>query len=48
VYPTRGEVYIKTRTRKDGTIVDDEAAHVVVMYYKVLIYIYIYIYYGCA
>ncbi|KAK1414960.1 hypothetical protein QVD17_30726 [Tagetes erecta] len=29
VYPTRGEVYIKTRTRKDGTIVDDEAAHVV-------------------
>ncbi|KAK1415165.1 hypothetical protein QVD17_30937 [Tagetes erecta] len=29
VYPTRGEVYIKTRTRKDGTIFDDKAAHVV-------------------
>ncbi|KAL8216173.1 hypothetical protein R6Q57_023010 [Mikania cordata] len=29
VYPTRGEMYIKTRTRKDGTIVDDEASHVV-------------------
>ncbi|KAL8257217.1 hypothetical protein R6Q59_029258 [Mikania micrantha] len=25
VYPTRGEMYIKTRTRKDGSIVDDEA-----------------------
>ncbi|KAL8240452.1 hypothetical protein R6Q59_013807 [Mikania micrantha] len=30
VYPTRGEMYIKTRTRKDGSIVDDEAARVVV------------------
>ncbi|KAL8215777.1 hypothetical protein R6Q57_022614 [Mikania cordata] len=30
VYPSRGEMYIKTRTRKDGTIVDDEACHVVV------------------
>ncbi|KAL8237069.1 hypothetical protein R6Q59_018150 [Mikania micrantha] len=29
VYPTRGEMYIKTRTRKNGTIVDDEASHVV-------------------
>ncbi|KAL8232193.1 hypothetical protein R6Q57_001971 [Mikania cordata] len=29
VYPTRGEMYIKTRTRKDESIVDDEAAHVV-------------------
>ncbi|KAL8204465.1 hypothetical protein R6Q57_010088 [Mikania cordata] len=29
VYPTRGEMYIKTRTRKDGTIVDVEASHVV-------------------
>ncbi|KAL8249567.1 hypothetical protein R6Q59_006435 [Mikania micrantha] len=28
VYPTRGEMYIKTQTRKDGTIVDDEASHV--------------------
>ncbi|KAL8255729.1 hypothetical protein R6Q59_030796 [Mikania micrantha] len=26
VYPTRGEVYIKTCTRKDGSIVDDEGA----------------------
>ncbi|KAL8209613.1 hypothetical protein R6Q57_006345, partial [Mikania cordata] len=25
VYPTRGEMYIKTRTCKDGSIVDDEA-----------------------
>ncbi|KAK1441066.1 hypothetical protein QVD17_06903 [Tagetes erecta] len=32
VYPTRGEVYIKTRTRKDGTIMDDKAAHVVDRY----------------
>ncbi|KAL8214416.1 hypothetical protein R6Q57_003865 [Mikania cordata] len=29
VYPTRGEMYIKTRTRKNGSIVDDEASHVV-------------------
>ncbi|KAL8251717.1 hypothetical protein R6Q59_035410 [Mikania micrantha] len=29
VYPTRGEMYIKTRTRKDGSVVDDEAASVV-------------------
>ncbi|KAL8225915.1 hypothetical protein R6Q57_018472 [Mikania cordata] len=29
VYPTRGEMYIKTRTRKDGSIVNDEAARVV-------------------
>ncbi|KAL8215758.1 hypothetical protein R6Q57_022595 [Mikania cordata] len=29
VYPTRGEMYIKTPTRKDGTIVDVEASHVV-------------------
>ncbi|KAK9073297.1 hypothetical protein SSX86_007621 [Deinandra increscens subsp. villosa] len=29
VYPTRGEMYIKTRTRKDGSIVDDEALGVV-------------------
>ncbi|XP_076914119.1 uncharacterized protein LOC143572995 [Bidens hawaiensis] len=29
VYPTRGELYIKTHTQKDGTIVDDKAAHVV-------------------
>ncbi|KAL8202088.1 hypothetical protein R6Q57_011235 [Mikania cordata] len=29
VYPTRGEMYIKTRTRKDGSIVDDEATRVV-------------------
>ncbi|KAL8217946.1 hypothetical protein R6Q57_021319 [Mikania cordata] len=29
VYPSRGEMYIKTRTRKDGTIVDDEASHLV-------------------
>ncbi|KAL8252131.1 hypothetical protein R6Q59_035824 [Mikania micrantha] len=28
VYPTRGEMYIKTRTRKDGSVVDDEAAGV--------------------
>ncbi|KAL8202073.1 hypothetical protein R6Q57_011220 [Mikania cordata] len=27
VYLTRGEMYIKTQTRKDGTIVDDEASH---------------------
>ncbi|KAL8199798.1 hypothetical protein R6Q57_013366 [Mikania cordata] len=25
----KGEMYIKTQTRKDGTIVDDEASHVV-------------------
>ncbi|KAK9050291.1 hypothetical protein SSX86_030739 [Deinandra increscens subsp. villosa] len=29
MYPTRGEMYIKTRTRKDGSIVDDEALGVV-------------------
>ncbi|KAL8201068.1 hypothetical protein R6Q57_012407, partial [Mikania cordata] len=29
VYPTRGEMYIKTRTRKDRSIVDDEATRVV-------------------
>ncbi|KAL8211241.1 hypothetical protein R6Q57_005678 [Mikania cordata] len=29
VYSTRGEMYIKTRTRKDGSVVDDEAASVV-------------------
>ncbi|XP_076930117.1 uncharacterized protein LOC143594765 isoform X3 [Bidens hawaiensis] len=29
VQPTRGELYIKTHTRKDGTIVDEEAAKVV-------------------
>ncbi|XP_071726157.1 uncharacterized protein [Rutidosis leptorrhynchoides] len=28
-YPTRGEIYIKSHTRKDGTIVDDKAAEVV-------------------
>ncbi|KAI3798474.1 hypothetical protein L1987_33751 [Smallanthus sonchifolius] len=30
VYPTRGEMYITTRTHKDGSIVDDKAAEVVV------------------
>ncbi|KAJ0754544.1 putative transposase, Ptta/En/Spm, plant [Helianthus annuus] len=29
VYPTRGEMYITTRTRKDGSFVDDKAANVV-------------------
>ncbi|KAK9062426.1 hypothetical protein SSX86_019612 [Deinandra increscens subsp. villosa] len=29
MYPTRGEMYIKTRTRNDGSIVDDEALGVV-------------------
>ncbi|KAJ9544537.1 hypothetical protein OSB04_024244 [Centaurea solstitialis] len=29
VYPSRGEMYVKTRTRKDGSIVDDKAAEVV-------------------
>ncbi|KAK1415308.1 hypothetical protein QVD17_31087 [Tagetes erecta] len=29
VYPTRGEMYITTRTHKDGSIVDDKAADVV-------------------
>ncbi|KAL8268860.1 hypothetical protein R6Q59_002658 [Mikania micrantha] len=29
VYPTRGEMYIKTRTRKDGSFVNDEDASVV-------------------
>ncbi|KAL8245820.1 hypothetical protein R6Q59_007036 [Mikania micrantha] len=29
VYPTRGEMYKKTRTCKDGSVVDDEAASVV-------------------
>ncbi|XP_076953230.1 uncharacterized protein LOC143627244 [Bidens hawaiensis] len=29
VHPTQGELYIKTHTRKDGTIVDEEAAKVV-------------------
>ncbi|KAI3798896.1 hypothetical protein L1987_34180 [Smallanthus sonchifolius] len=29
VYPTRAEMYITTRTRKDGSIVDDKAAEVV-------------------
>ncbi|KAL8243995.1 hypothetical protein R6Q59_010253 [Mikania micrantha] len=29
VCPTRGEMYIKTRTRKDGSVVDNEAASVV-------------------
>ncbi|KAL8245640.1 hypothetical protein R6Q59_006856, partial [Mikania micrantha] len=38
VYPTRGEMYITTWTRKDGTIVDDEASHVVVMYSNVPIF----------
>ncbi|KAL8197938.1 hypothetical protein R6Q57_030058 [Mikania cordata] len=28
-YPTIGEMSIKTRTHKNGTIVDDEASHVV-------------------
>ncbi|KAI7726493.1 hypothetical protein M8C21_015315 [Ambrosia artemisiifolia] len=35
VYPTRGEMYITSRTRKDGSIVDDEAANVVVMCFYV-------------
>ncbi|XP_022001786.1 uncharacterized protein LOC110899219 [Helianthus annuus] len=29
IHPTRGEMYIKTRTRKDGSIVDDNATQVV-------------------
>ncbi|KAJ9561708.1 hypothetical protein OSB04_006868 [Centaurea solstitialis] len=29
VYPTRGEMYVTTRTRKDGSIVDNKAAQVV-------------------
>ncbi|KAL8256083.1 hypothetical protein R6Q59_031150 [Mikania micrantha] len=29
VYPTRGEMYTKSQTHKDGTIVDDEASLVV-------------------
>nr|KAJ0227956.1 hypothetical protein LSAT_V11C100024320 [Lactuca sativa] len=29
VYPSRGEMYVTTRTRKDGSIVDDKAAEVV-------------------
>ncbi|KAJ9538586.1 hypothetical protein OSB04_031319 [Centaurea solstitialis] len=29
VYPTRGEMYVTTRTRKDGSIVDSKAAEVV-------------------
>ncbi|XP_021978857.1 uncharacterized protein LOC110874641 [Helianthus annuus] len=29
VYPTRGEMYITTRTRKDGSFVDDKATNVV-------------------
>ncbi|KAI3682789.1 hypothetical protein L1987_83033 [Smallanthus sonchifolius] len=29
VYPTRAEMYITTRTRKDGSIVDDKAVEVV-------------------
>ncbi|KAL8251457.1 hypothetical protein R6Q59_035150 [Mikania micrantha] len=32
VYPTRGEMYIKTRTRKDGSVVDDEAAGIMVIH----------------
>ncbi|KAK9048995.1 hypothetical protein SSX86_032038 [Deinandra increscens subsp. villosa] len=35
VYPTRGEMYVTTRTRKDGTIVNDEASHVVASLEKV-------------
>ncbi|KAI3717205.1 hypothetical protein L1987_68672 [Smallanthus sonchifolius] len=31
VYPTRAEMYITTRTRKDGSIVDDKAAEVVAL-----------------
>ena len=31
VYPTRGEMYVTTRTRKDGSIVDEKAVEVVVM-----------------
>jgi hypothetical protein len=38
VYPTRGEMYITTRTRKDGSIVDNKAAHIVVMYLSVHVY----------
>ncbi|MFS7986108.1 putative transposase, Ptta/En/Spm, plant [Helianthus anomalus] len=37
IHPTRGEMYIKTRTRKDGSIVDDNATQVVVTYFNVLI-----------
>jgi hypothetical protein len=35
IYPTRGEMYIKTRTRKDGSIVDDEASGVVVLHFYI-------------
>ncbi|MFS7899668.1 putative transposase, Ptta/En/Spm, plant [Helianthus anomalus] len=35
IHPTRGEMYIKTRTRKDGSIVDDNATQVVASLKKI-------------